>query len=183
MAGGWAPGRPGTGTWLTARMAVRPIRQLGDPVLRQPCRPVTAFDDRLARLVEDLQDTCRVPGRAGVAAPQIGVSLAVFSYNIDGEEGYVVNPTLVATEGAQEGEEGCLSIPDVHAETPRAAWAKVSGFDRAGNPVEVEGTGLMARCLQHETDHLQGILYLDRLERTARKAAMRAIREAGIGGS
>ena len=163
-------------------MAVRPIRQLGDPVLRQPCRPVTAFDGKLALLVDDLIETCRLPGRAGLAAPQVGVSLAVFSYNVDGEEGYVVNPTLVSTEGTQEGEEGCLSIPGIHAETPRAAHAVVTGFDVHGEPVEVAGTGLMARCLQHETDHLQGILYIDRLDRETRKATMRAIREANVTG-
>ena len=163
-------------------MAVRPIRQLGDPVLRQPCRPVTAFDGKLALLVDDLIETCRLPGRAGLAAPQVGVSLAVFSYNVDGEEGYVVNPTLVSTEGTQEGEEGCLSIPGIHAETPRAARAVVTGFDVHGEPVEVAGTGLMARCLQHETDHLHGILYIDRLDRETRKATMRAIREANVTG-
>jgi len=161
-------------------MAVRPIRQLGDPGLRQPCRPVTSFDDRLALLVDDLIDTCRLPGRAGVGAPPIGVSLAVFSYNVDGVEGYVVNPTLATTEGSQEGEEGCLSIPGIHAETPRAERAVVTGFDIHGEPIEVAGTGMMARCLQHETDHLQGILYIDRLDRPTRKATMRAIREANV---
>jgi peptide deformylase len=163
-------------------MAVRPIRQLGDPVLRQPCRPVSAFDSKLALLVDDLIETCRLPGRAGLAAPQVGVSLAVFSYNVDGEEGYVVNPTLVSTEGTQDGEEGCLSIPGIHAETPRAERAVVTGFDVHGEPVEVAGTGLMARCLQHETDHLHGILYIDRLDRETRKATMRAIREANVTG-
>lgn len=164
-------------------MAVRPIRQLGDPVLRQPCRPVTTFDTKLALLVDDLIETCRLPGRAGLAAPQVGVSLAVFSYNVGGEEGYVVNPTLVSAEGTQEGEEGCLSIPGIHAETPRAERAVVTGFDIHGEPVEVAGTGLMARCLQHETDHLHGILYIDRLESVARKATMRAIREANVTGA
>lgn len=157
-------------------MTVRPIRLLGDPVLRQPCRQVTDFDATLALLVDDLTDTCRLPGRAGVAAPQIGVSLAVFSYNVDGAEGYVVNPTLVATEGAQEGDEGCLSIPGVRAATARAAWAEVTGFDVTGQPVKVSGSGLMARCLQHETDHLRGMLYIDRLDRDTRKTTMRAIR-------
>ncbi|MDQ6837320.1 MAG: peptide deformylase [Actinomycetota bacterium] len=164
-------------------MAVRPIRQLGDPVLRQPCRPVVAFDDKVALLVEDLIETCRLPGRAGLAAPQVGVSLAVFSYNVGGVEGYVVNPTLVSTEGTQEGEEGCLSIPGIHAETPRAERAVVTGFDVDGAPIEVGGTGLMARCLQHETDHLDGVLYIDRLDRQTRKAAMAAIREANIDGA
>ncbi len=143
---------------------------------------MTTFDNKLALLVDDLIETCRLPGRAGLAAPQIGVSLAVFSYNVGGEEGYVVNPTLVSTEGAQEGEEGCLSIPGVHAETPRAERAVVTGFDINGEPIEVAGTGLMARCLQHETDHLHGILYIDRLDRLTRKATMRAILEANVTG-
>ena len=161
-------------------MPVRPIRQLGDPVLRQPCRPVTAFDAKLALLVDDLIETCRLPGRAGLAAPQIGVSLTVFSYNVDGDEGYVVNPTLVLTEGVQEGDEGCLSIPGVRADLPRAERAVVTGFDCRGEAIEVSGTGLMARCLQHETDHLQGLLYIDRLDRAVRKATMRTIRELSL---
>lgn len=163
-------------------MPVRPIRQLGDPVLRQPCRAVTSFDRTLALLVDDLMETCRLPGRAGLAAPQIGVGLAVFSWNIDGDEGYVVNPVVVATEGDQNGDEGCLSIPGVRVPTPRAERAVVAGVDVAGVPVEVSGTGLMARCLQHETDHLAGVLYIDRLDRQARKEAMRAIRHAALAG-
>ncbi len=161
-------------------MAVRPIRRLGDPVLRQACRPVTSFDKYLELLVEDLMETCRLPGRAGLAAPQIGVSLAVFCFNVDGTEGYVVNPTVASTDGVQEGDEGCLSIPGVRAETPRAAHAVVRGFDVCGQPIEVQGTGLLARCLQHEADHLRGVLYIDRLERATRKAVMRAIREANV---
>lgn len=163
-------------------MPVRPIRQLGDPVLRQPCRAVTAFDERLPLLVTDLMDTCRLPGRAGLAAPQIGVSLAVFCWNIDGDEGYVVNPSVVSADGEQDDGEGCLSIPGVRVPTPRAARAVVRGVDVDGHPVEVSGTGLMARCLQHETDHLAGILFIDRLDPAGRKEAMRAIREAAIGG-
>lgn len=144
---------------------------------------MTTFDTKLALLVDDLIETCRLPGRAGLAAPQVGVSLAVFCYNVGGEEGYVVNPTLVSAAGTQEGEEGCLSIPGIHAETPRAERAVVTGFDIHGEPVEVAGTGLMARCLQHETDHLHGILYIDRLDRLTRKATMRAIREANVTGA
>ncbi len=161
-------------------MTVRPIRVLGDPVLRTPCRQVTAFDEGLAALVEDLMDTVRAPGRAGLAAPQIGVSLAVFAYSVEGVEGYVVNPVLEAVEGEQDGDEGCLSIPGIWAATPRAMRATVSGLDLAGNSLEIRGSGLMARCLQHETDHLQGRLFIDRLDRGHRKEAMRAIRNRNL---
>lgn len=161
-------------------MTVRPIRRFGDPVLRQPCRPVTDFGASLAALVADLMDTCRLPGRAGLAAPQIGVSLRVFSYNVDGIEGYVINPVLVGVEGHQDGLEGCLSIPGVDFPTARGDRAVVTGVDLDGRPVEVAGDGLMARCLQHETDHLDGHLYIDRLERDERRQAMRAIRNLDI---
>jgi peptide deformylase len=161
-------------------VTVRPIRAFGDPILRTSCRDVTSFDEHLAALVEDLLDTARLPGRAGVAAPQIGVGLRVFSYNVRGEEGHVVNPTLTLTEGQQEGEEGCLSIPGVWAECPRAMRAVVTGFDLDGNPIEVEGTGQLGRCLQHETDHLAGTLFIDRLDVLRRKEAMRVLRDRAL---
>lgn len=161
-------------------MAVRPIRLYGDPVLRSPCRSVTEFDDGLAHLVTDLMDTCRQPGRAGLAAPQIGIGRRVFSYNVDGEAGTIVNPTLVHTEGHQEDAEGCLSLPDIYVPTPRAWRAVVTGFDQDGHPVEVEGTGLMARCLQHETDHLDGRLYIDHLDREVRRHVLAALRERNV---
>ncbi|WP_279582763.1 peptide deformylase [Fodinicola feengrottensis] len=117
-------------------------------------------------------------GRAGVAAPQIGVSLRVFSYSVDGDLGYVVNPRLVRTEGLQDGDEGCLSLPGLWFPTERGSEATVTGVDADGKPITVEGDGLMARCLQHETDHLDGIVYIDRLKGRTRKSALRAIREA-----
>jgi peptide deformylase len=158
-------------------MAVRDIRLFGDPVLREVCRPVTDFGPGLERLVTDLMDTCRLPGRAGLAAPQIGVDLRVFSYNVEDDEGYLVNPRLVSSDGRQDGPEGCLSIPGLYAPTPRAAQASVTGVDVAGQPVTVEGTGLLARCLQHELDHLDGHLFLDRLPPGERREALRALRE------
>ena len=159
-------------------MTVRQIRLLGDPVLRTPADPVTVFDADLRRLVDDLLETTDMDGRAGVAAPQIGVSLRVFSYSVGGQLGYVVNPTLVHSAGFQDGEEGCLSLPGLWFPTERGSEASVTGFDADGKPITVEGEGLMARCLQHETDHLDGIVYVDRLKGSARKAALRAIREA-----
>jgi peptide deformylase len=158
-------------------MAVRDIRLFGDPVLREVCRPVTDFGPGLERLVTDLMDTCRLPGRAGLAAPQIGVDLRLFSYNVEDDEGYLINPRLVSSEGHQDGPEGCLSIPGLYAPTPRAEHAVVTGVDLAGQPVTVEGTGLLARCLQHELDHLDGHLFLDRLPPGERRQALRALRE------
>ncbi|PYG01685.1 peptide deformylase [Georgenia satyanarayanai] len=160
-------------------MAMRDIRVVGDPVLRTPCEPVTDIDERVKALVEDLLETVDHEGRAGLAANQIGVSLRAFSWNIDDEIGYVLNPRLVevSEEEYQDGDEGCLSVPGLWFPTERAWYARVEGTDLDGKKVVVEGEELMARCLQHECDHLDGMLYIDRLERAQRKKAMRAIRE------
>ncbi|GAB3100445.1 peptide deformylase [Isoptericola nanjingensis] len=159
-------------------MAMREIRVLPDPVLRTPCDEITTVDDRVRSLVEDLVETVDADGRAGLAANQIGVSLRAFSWNVDDEIGYVLNPRIVdLSEETQDGDEGCLSVPGLWYPTTRAWYARVVGMDVDGNELVVEGTGLMARCLQHECDHLDGKLYLDRLERTARKKAMRELRE------
>lgn len=160
-------------------MAMRDIRVIGDPVLRTPCDPITTIDDRVRSLVEDLLETVDHDGRAGLAANQIGVSLRAFSWNIDDEIGYVLNPRIVelSEEDYQDGDEGCLSVPGLWYPTRRAWYARVEGTDLDGRPVVVEGTELMARALQHEVDHLDGLLYLDRLERSVRKKAMRTVRE------
>ena len=161
-------------------MTIRPIRELGDPVLRTPSDPVRAFDRELAALVRDLEETVDHPGRAGLAAPQIGVSVRAFSYNIDGVIGHMVNPVVVElSEEIQDGDEGCLSVPGIWAPTVRAMHAVVEGFDVHGEPLRLEGTGLMARALQHEVDHLDGKVFLDRLTGEARKAALRALRDRG----
>jgi peptide deformylase len=158
-------------------VTIRPIRELGDPVLRTPADPVRAFDRDLAALVRDLEETVDHPGRAGLAAPQIGIGLRAFSYNVDGVIGHVVNPVVVElSEETQDDDEGCLSVPGLYAPTVRAMHAAVEGFDAEGRPVRVEGSGLLARCLQHEVDHLDGKLFLDRLAGDARKAALRALR-------
>jgi peptide deformylase len=158
-------------------VTVRPLRLLGDPVLRTPCDRVLRFDAALTRLVEDLMDTVQVPGRAGLAANQIGSSLAVFSYDVDGQLGYVINPEVTEASGSQEGPEACLSIPGVSAVRPRAARAVVTGVDLAQQPVVVTGTGELARCLQHETDHLRGELYIDGLTGPERRAVLRELRQ------
>jgi peptide deformylase len=159
-------------------VTVRPNRMLGDAVLRTPCDPVTSFDAELRALVRDLVDTVAEPGRAGLAAPQIGVTARVFSYNVEGQIGYLVNPVIVARDGEQDGEEGCLSIPGLYFPTPRAMRTTAEGFDVRGEPVTVEGSGFLARALQHETDHLDGVLYVDTLTGDARRQALRAIRAA-----
>ncbi|VXB45145.1 MULTISPECIES: peptide deformylase [unclassified Frigoribacterium] len=160
-------------------MSVRPIRLFGDPVLRSASDPVTVGDPRLASLVEDLLDTVREPGRAGVAAAQIGVSLRAFSYNVDGEVGYVLNPVVVEVSGERTlVDEGCLSVPGFWFPTPRYEYARVEGVDLDGQEVVLEGTGLMAQALQHETDHLDGTLYVLTLEPETKREAMREIRAA-----
>ncbi|MBO1750669.1 peptide deformylase [Actinotalea sp. BY-33] len=160
-------------------MAMREIRTVGDPVLRTRCEPITEVDARVRSLVEDLLETVDTEGRAGLAANQIGVNLRAFSWNIDDDLGYVLNPRLVevSEEEYQDGDEGCLSVPGLWYPTKRAWYARVVGEDLDGKEVVVEGTELMARCLQHEVDHLDGMLYLDRLERSVRKKAMRDMRE------
>ena len=146
-------------------------------MLRSPADPVTLGDPRLEGLVEDLLDTVRVPGRAGVAAPQIGVGLRAFSWNVDGEVGYVLDPEVVEASGEHElVDEGCLSVPDFWFPTPRWSYARVEGVDLAGDRVVLEGTGLMAQALQHETDHLAGTLYVMTLEPETRREALREIR-------
>ncbi|MCI1641906.1 MAG: peptide deformylase [Actinomyces sp.] len=163
-------------------MAIRDIRIIGDPILRTPCEPVTTIDDHVKALVEDLLETVDMDGRAGLAANQIGVGLQAFSWNIDGELGYVLNPRLVevSDDEYQDGEEGCLSVPQLWYPTKRGWYARVEGIDLDGRPVVAEGEELMGRCLQHEYDHLQGMIYIDRLDRATRKKALREIRRRGI---
>jgi peptide deformylase len=158
-------------------MAMRRIRTIGDPVLRTPCDPITVIDDHVRSLVDDLLETVDHEGRAGLSANQIGVGLRAFSWNIDNEIGYVLNPRVVELSAeCQDGGEGCLSVPGLWYPTRRAWYARVVGEDLDRNELVLEGTGLMGRCLQHETDHLDGRLYLDRLDRATHKEAVRAIR-------
>ena len=163
-------------------MAMRDIRVVGDPVLRTPCETITDIDDRVKALVEDLLETVDTEGRAGLAANQIGVSLRAFSWNIDGEIGYVLNPVLDELDFSeyQDGDEGCLSVPGLWYPTERAWYARVRGIDLDGREVIVEGEELMARCLQHETDHLAGKLYIDRLKGEIRCKVLRAVRELNL---
>ncbi|WP_448656372.1 peptide deformylase [Microbacterium lacticum] len=160
-------------------MAVREIRLFGDPVLRAVSAPIDVIDEGVRALVTDLVDTVELPGRAGVAAPQIGVALRAFSYNIDGDIGYVLNPVLAEVRGEpQPVGEGCLSVPGLWHDALRHPWARVTGIDLDGSDIVLEGDGLLAQALQHETDHLDGMLYLSRLSPADRKTAMREVRES-----
>jgi peptide deformylase len=157
---------------------VQPIRLFGDPVLRSKAAPVTDFDKELRRLVADLTDTMQNAPGAGLAAPQIGVGLRVFTWYVDGELGHLVNPSLDLSEEQQDGPEGCLSLPNLTYDCKRALSVVAKGFDMHGEPVTIEGSELLARAIQHETDHLDGVLFVDRLDRETRRLAMKAIREA-----
>jgi peptide deformylase len=158
----------------------RQIRLFGDPVLRSVSDPVvvTPGDARLAALVEDLVDTVTPPGRAGVAAPQIGVGLRAFSYNVDDVVGYVLNPVLTVEGEPELTDEGCLSVPGFYFPRLRHPRAKVTGVDLEGNAITIEGEGLLAQALQHECDHLDGKLYIEGLDPDTKREAMRAVRQA-----
>jgi peptide deformylase len=174
-------------------VAVRPIVIIGDPVLHTPTRPVESFDDELKALVADMFDTMSAAEGVGLAANQVGVPLRVFVYDCPDERtrtrlrGVVVNPVLETSErpetmpDPEDDDEGCLSVPGEQFPTGRAAWARVTGADADGAPVEVEGTGFLARCLQHETDHLDGVIYIDRLVGRHQRAGRKAVKRNGWG--
>jgi len=158
-------------------LSVRDIRLFGDPVLKTPCQPVVDFT-RAANLVQDLIDTTSEPGRAGVAANQIGVELRAFSYNVEGVVGYLLNPRILSVEGEPELiDEGCLSVPGLWQKVLRHPIATATGFLLDGSVLEIRGEGLLAQALQHEIDHLDGYLYLDRLSTEERKLAFKALRD------
>lgn len=159
-------------------MAIQPIRLFGDPVLRKPAIEVVDFDKELRKLIADLTDTMLEAPGAGLAAPQIGVGLRAFTWNVDGQVGHLVNPRLQLSDELQDGPEGCLSIPGLTFDCRRALSVVAHGFDMYGEPVVIEGSEYLARAIQHETDHLDGVLFVDRLDGEARKAAMKAIRES-----
>jgi peptide deformylase len=159
-------------------MSIQEIRYFGDPVLTTPASEVVDFDKELRILVKDLTDTMLDAPGAGLAAPQIGVSLRVFVWDVDETLGHLINPTLTLSDEMQDGEEGCLSFPELRYETPRAMRAVAKGFNMYGEPITVEGSEFLARALQHETDHLNGILFIDKLSTEDRKLAMKEIRES-----
>ena len=159
-------------------MTYRDIRVVGDPVLRTPCEPIREVTPGIKQLVEDLLENVNEDGRAGLAANQIGVSFRAFSWNIEGELGYILNPTIVKlSEEIQDGDEGCLSVPDLWFHAKRAMYARAEGTELDGKKVVVEGREIWARLIQHEIDHLDGHLFIDRLERHLRREAFRKLRE------
>lgn len=160
-------------------MAVRDIRLFGDPVLRTTCTPIDVIDDGVRALVADLCDTVAFDGRAGLAATQIGHTQRAFSLHLDGEVSYVLNPEIIelAGEPVLTGE-GCLSVPELWFPVMRYPRAAVRGIDLEGREVVISGEGLTAQALQHECDHLDGMLYLNRLDRESRGEAMRQIRSS-----
>jgi peptide deformylase len=161
-------------------VTVLPIRLFGDPVLRTPSDPVTEFDKQLRQLVADLEETMLDAPGAGLAAPQIGVGLRVFTYHVDDiQAGHLINPVLhFPDEQTQDGAEGCLSIPGLSWDCVRRENVVAHGQNMYGDPITVEGTAKLSRCIQHETDHLDGVLFVDRLDTATRKAALKQIREA-----
>lgn len=159
-------------------MAIQPIRLFGDPVLTTVAQEVTVFDKELRKLVQDLTDTMQDAPGAGLAAPQIGVSLRVFTYDVDGIVGHLINPQLDLSDEKQDGPEGCLSLPELTYDCIRALSVVAKGMNMYGEPVTIHGSDLLARAIQHETDHLDGILFVDRLDVDTRKLAMKDIRES-----
>ena len=159
-------------------MADRQIRLFGDPVLKTVSDPIPEITDSVKKLIRDLEQATDLPGRAGVAAPQIGVNLRAFSYKVDGVIGHLINPAIVETFGVPElVDEGCLSLPEIWSKTPRFPKVRVTGTTLSGEQVSIEATGLLAQVFQHEIDHLDGLVYLDRLDHQARKISMAALRE------
>jgi peptide deformylase len=159
-------------------MTVREIRLFGDPVLKTQAEPITGITDSIRSLITDLEETTALPGRAGVAANQIGVNLRAFSFHVEGMVGHLINPEILELSGELlELDEGCLSLPEIWGKTARHSKVKVRGSNVAGEAVEFEAEGLLSQVIQHEIDHLDGLVYLDRLEGEARKVCMAALRE------
>ena len=157
-------------------MTVLPVRLFGDPVLTQPAAPVTDFDRELHKLVKDLHDTLDAQQGAGLAAPQLGIGRRDYDFHMDGTRGHLVNPTLrFPDEEEQDGPEGCLSIPGLYFDTVRRLNVVAKGYTMHGDPLQMVGTGELARCIQHETDHLDGVLFIDRMDSKRRRAALREI--------
>lgn len=163
-------------------MAVLEIRRFGDPILRSPSSAVVDFDDRLAALAADMRETMLAAPGVGLAAPQVGVPRRLFTFETGEEGGAYVNPEIVwRSDETQEGEEGCLSVPGLYFPVVRAMRVRVRARELDGSPVERDAEGFLARIFQHEIDHLDGVLFVDRLDPERRREAMRTLREAELG--
>lgn len=151
---------------VLSSMAIKMIVKDPDPVLREMCKPVPKITPNILKLLKDMADTMYDAEGVGLAAPQIGVTKRVIVMDVGDDHGLIelINPEIVERRGEQFGPEGCLSIPGFSGDVRRAEWVKVKGLDRNGNEIEVEGTELLARCIQHEVDHLNGVLYTDLAE-------------------
>ncbi len=164
-------------------MAVLSIREYPESVLKKKTSPVTEFNDELQRIIDDMFDTMYAAPGLGLAAPQVGLPLRLFVYDVKESEdqprqtGVLINPVLLLKSGSQTGEEGCLSVPEFRTRVTRADRVSVKGLDRSGKEVTLEGKGLMARLLQHEMDHLVGILYLDRVSSLKRQMILKRMRK------
>jgi peptide deformylase len=159
-------------------MAVREIRLFGDPILKTVSQPITEITDSIRSLIVDLEQTTAITGRAGVASNQIGVDLRAFGYHVEGVVGHFINPEIIEQSGELiEVDEGCLSLPEIWSKTPRYSKVVIRGQKVTGEVVQQEAEGLLAQVFQHEVDHLNGLVYLDRLEASARKVCMAALRE------
>jgi peptide deformylase len=158
------------------------IRTLGDPVLKTPAKPVETFDRALRKLAEDMLESMYEAQGVGLAGPQIGVSSRLFVFD-DGETGpmFVANPELSDAEGEIVVDEGCLSIPGPYHPTARAERIRCRGQDLLGRPLELDGEGLLGRIFQHETDHLDGVLFIDRLDDEGRRAVLAELRQIELG--
>ena len=162
-------------------MAVFPIRTFGDPVLNTAAEPVEVFDEALGRLIDDMLETMYAAPGVGLAAPQIGISKRIFVFDVGEGPGHLINPDLVETSDEWEFDEGCLSVPERFWPITRPAFARVQGVDQNGDPLVLEGDELMGRMLQHEFDHLNGMLLLERLGKRQRKAVLRELRQEALG--
>ena len=153
-------------------MPLLDIHVLGAPILRQETLRVETVTDELRRLADDMFETMHVAKGIGLAAPQVGRRERLFVADVDERPIVLINPEVVLTEGQARGEEGCLSIPEIYGDVERATRVVMRGLDREGHEVEVEGTGLLARCMLHELDHLNGKLFLDYLGVFKKRSAM-----------
>ena len=159
-------------------MAVREIRLFGDPVLKTVTEPILEISESVKSLISDLEQTSAIAGRAGVAANQIGVNLRAFAYHVDGVVGHLINPEILEKSGELvELDEGCLSLPEIWSKTPRYTKVTIRGQTVTGEVLEIQAEGLLAQVFQHEVDHLDGLVYLDRLNAQERKVCMEALRQ------